>query len=63
MSLHFFVSLALGAAAASNDVAYLRNTFETTLLEIFLYFHNSAIRKQRYKELVQRVETYAVQSL
>lgn len=50
--------LALGAAAAAKDVPYLFQTFETVLLELYLYFHFSSSRKSRWKEHLQAVDAY-----
>ena len=58
LCLFFGCSLALGAAAAAKEVPYLFRTFETVLLELFLYFHFSSSRKSRWKDHLADVQTY-----
>ena len=50
--------MALGAAAAAKEVPYLFRTFETVLLELFLYFHFSSSRKSRWKDHLTEVQSY-----
>ena len=46
-----FRRLALCASGAAKFVKYFSKTFEPLLLSIFLYFHNSYCRKNRYKKV------------